>query len=126
MLQPMQTLGPFRISLQTRREATDDALKVVRLTLEAFLRDGPTEAELRQAKDFLTGSFPLRLDSNRKILDQLALIGFYRLPLDWLEQYPARVEAVTREDILRAFRARIRPEALHTVVVGGQLETQSE
>lgn len=125
MLVPMQALGPFRMGLQTRREATDQALRVVRATLADFLRDGPTEAELTQAKNFLTGSFPLRLDSNRKILDQLALIGFYRLPLDWLEQYPARVQAVTREDILRAFRARIRPEALHTVVVGGQLEAQS-
>lgn len=125
MLQPMQALGPFRMGLQTRREATEAALEVVRQTLDEFLCEGPTETELRQAKDYLTGSFPLRLDSNRKILDQLALIGFYRLPLDWLAQYPARVEAVTREDILRAFRARIRPEALHTVVVGGPLEAQS-
>ena len=124
-LEPMQALGPFRIGLQTRREATNAALEVVRKTLEDFLREGPTEAELRQAKDFLVGSFPLRLDSNRKILEQLAVIGFYRLPLDWLAQYPARVEAVTREDIVRAFRARIRSEALHTVVVGGQREAQS-
>jgi zinc protease len=118
--QPMQALGPFVMGLQTRREATAEALRVVRETLEAFLRDGPTEAELVQAKNYLVGSFPLRLDSNRKILDQLAAIGFYRLPLDWLDTYISRVEAVTREDVLRAFRNRIRPEAMHTVIVGGQ------
>lgn len=120
--QPMQELGPFTMGLQTRREATVEAVRVVRETLEQFLRDGPTEAELAQAKNYLVGSFPLRLDSNRKILDHLAVMGFYRLPLDWLDNYASRVEAVTREDILRAFRGRIRPEAMHTVIVGGQLE----
>lgn len=120
---PMQELGPFTIGLQTRREATSEALGVVRETLEGFLRHGPTDAELAQAKSYLIGSFPLRLDSNRKILEHLAVIGFYRLPLDWLDTYASRVEAVTREDVLRAFRSRIRPGALHTVIVGGQLET---
>ena len=120
---PMQEPGAFVMGLQTRREATGEALRVVRETLEAFLRDGPTDAELAQAKNYLVGSFPLRLDSNRKILDHLAVIGFYRLPLDWLDTYASRVEAVTREDILRAFRSRIRPEAMHTVIVGGQIET---
>lgn len=120
--QPMQELGPFTMGLQTRREATVEAVRVMRETLEQFLRDGPTEAELAQAKNYLVGSFPLRLDSNRKILDHLAVICFYRLPLDWLDNYASRVEAVTREDILRVFRSRIRPEAMHTVIVGGQLE----
>lgn len=119
-LEPLQELGPFTIVLQTRREATEEVLQVVRETLQAFLRDGPTEAELEQAKNYLVGSFPLRLDSNRKILEQLSVIGFYRLPLDWLDAYARAVQAVTREDILRVFRSRIRPEALHTVIVGGQ------
>jgi zinc protease len=118
--QPLQELGPFTIGLQTRREATAEALAVVRETLARYLRDGPTEAELAQARNYLVGSFPLRLDSNRKILDHLAMIGFYRLPLDWLDRYTRRVEAVTREDVLRAFRDRIRPEAMHTVIVGGR------
>lgn len=120
--QPMQELGPFTMGLQTRREATVEAVRVVRETLEQFLRDGPTEAELAQAKNYLVGSFPLRLDSNRKILEHLAVMGFYRLPLDWLDNYASRVDAVTREDILRAFRSRIRLKAMHTVIVGGQLE----
>ena len=120
--QPLQELGPFTMGLQTRREATGEAVRVVRETLERFLRDGPTDAELTQAKNYLVGSFPLRLDSNRKILDQLAMIGFYRLPLDWLDTFAGHVKAVTRGDILRAFRSRVRPEAMHTVIVGGPLE----
>ncbi len=123
---PLAELGPMQIGLQTRREATDEALAVVRETLRRFLEEGPTEAELAQAKNNLVGSFPLRLDSNRKILEHLALIGFYRLPLDWLDTYTQKVEAVTREDILRAFRARVRPEAMHTVVVGGQPSARAD
>jgi zinc protease len=94
--------------------------------LSRFLQEGPTEEELVQAKNNLVGGFPLRLDSNKKILEYLAVIGFYRLPLDWLDTYTSKVEAVSHDDILRAFRARVRPEALSTVVVGGQLATGGE
>ena len=123
---PMQEQGPFQIGLQTRRGATDEALHTTREVLARYLQDGPTEAELTQAKNNLVGGFPLRLDSNKKILEYLAVIGFYRLPLDWLESYTAKVEAVSRDDILRAFRKRVRPEALSTVIVGGQLAAGKE
>ena len=123
---PMAERGPFRIGLQTKRESTRQALDSVRAELARFLAEGPTEAELVQAKNNLIGSFPLRIDSNRKILDHLAMIGFYRLPLNWLETYSPSVAAVSREDILRAFRARVRPEAMVTVIVGGQREAQKQ
>jgi zinc protease len=117
---PMKQPGAFQIGLQTRRDATDQALKVVRETLKKYLAEGPSEVELKQAKDNLVGSFPLRLDSNRKILDHLAMMGFYRLPTDWLDSYTKQVAAVTRDDLLRAMRSRLKPDAMATVVVGGQ------
>jgi zinc protease len=119
---PMEQMGPFQIGLQTRRDATREAVDTARAELARFLEEGPSEAELVQAKNNLIGGFPLRIDSNKKILEYLAVIGFYRLPLDWLDTYSAKVDAVTRDDILRAFRARVRPEAMMTVIVGGQLE----
>ncbi len=118
---PLGERGPFQIGLQTRRDATDEAVSVVRQTVAEFLAQGPTEAELEQARNNLVGGFPLRLDSNKKILEYLALIGFYRLPLDWLDRYPREVASVTRDDVLRAFQARVRPEAFSTIVVGGQV-----
>ncbi len=120
---PMRELGPFQIGLQTRRDATDEAVRTVREELTRYLADGPTEVELTQAKNNLVGGFPLRIDSNKKILEHLAMIGFYQLPLDWLDTYSAKVEAVTRQDILRAFRARVEPAAMMTVIVGGQTDT---
>jgi zinc protease len=115
---PMTHAGPFVLGLQTKTEQTDDALKVARDTLRQFIVEGPSEAELKQARDNLTGGFPLRVDSNKKILDYLAMIGFYRLPMDYLDTWIARVEAVDVAAVKRAFAARFDPDKLVTVVVG--------
>jgi zinc protease len=115
---PMLEAGPFQLGLQTKLEQTDDALAVAQATLRQFIADGPSEAELAQAKANLTGGFPLRIDSNRKILDYLAAIGFYRLPLDYLDTWVERVEAVDVAAVKQAFARRIDPDRLVTVVVG--------
>jgi zinc protease len=115
---PMRQAGPFEIGLQTRKEQADEALAVVRQVLRDFLAHGPTPGELKAAKANLVGGFPLRLDSNGKILGQVAMIGFYGLPLDYLDTYQARVEAVTVEDIRRAFAGHVVAERLSTIVVG--------
>ncbi|MCH2219312.1 MAG: insulinase family protein [Dechloromonas sp.] len=114
---PMRQTGPFQIGLQTKRSQAKDAIKVSRDILAAFLKEGPTEEELAAAKANLIGSFPLRLDSNKKILDNVAAIAFFDLPLDYLDQYQAKVQAVTAEDIKQAFARRVRLENLITVTV---------
>lgn len=113
----LKQTGPFQIGLQTKRSQARDALKVTREVLTGFLKDGPSEEELAAAKANLTGSFPLRLDSNKKILENVANIGFYGLPLDYLDQYQARVQAVTTDDVRQAFARRVRPDNLITVTV---------
>ena len=114
---PMRQTGPFQIGLQTKRSQAKDAIKVTRDVLDGFLKDGPTEDELSAAKANLTGSFPLRLDSNKKILDNVAVIGFYGLPLDYLDRYQANVQAVTVDAVKQAFSRRVRPADLMTVTV---------
>lgn len=116
---PQQVAGPFQIGLQTRGGQVDEALGVVRDTLAAFIAEGPTEAELQAAKDNIVNGFGLRLDSNAKILGYVSMIGFYRLPLGWLDTYPRAVSAVTAEQVRDAFARRIRPEYLVTVIAGG-------
>lgn len=115
---PMAQAGPFVLGLQTQKAQTDEALKVVRDTLGRFVREGPTEAELEAARQNLVGGFALRIDSNRKILDNLAVIGWYRLPLDWLERWPDAVAKVTVAQVRDAFARTVDPERLVTVVVG--------
>ena len=114
---PLKQTGPFQIGLQTKRSQAKDAIKVARDVLDGFLKEGPSEEELTAAKANLTGSFPLRLDSNKKLLDNVAAIGFYGLPLDYLDQYQAKVQAVTANEIKQAFARRVRPADLITVTV---------
>jgi zinc protease len=111
--------GPFQVSLQTRGDQAQQALQVVRDTMRDFVADGPTAEELEGAKQNLIGGFALRIDSNQKILNYLSVIGFYDLPLDYLDTFTSRVEAVTLEEIRAAFRRRLDPERVATVVVGG-------
>ncbi len=120
---PQRVAGPFQIGLQTRGSQTADALEVVNETLTTFITDGPTEHELKAAKDNLINGFGLRLDSNRKILDYVAMIGFYQLAPDWLDRYPLAVAAVTTAQVRDAFVRRIRPEHMITVIAGGDGDT---
>lgn len=117
---PMMEDGPFQLGLQTKLAQTDDALKVAQATLRQFIADGPSEAELKQAKDNLTGGFPLRIDSNKKILEYLSLIGFYKLPLDYLDTWVDKVNAVDVAAVKQAFARHIDPDKLVTVIVGGE------
>jgi zinc protease len=117
---PMHAQGPFIIGLQTRSDQINEALDVVRDTVSGFVENGPTDAELTAAKRNLTGGFPLRIDSNGKICEYLAVIGFYDLPLSYLDDFPARVEAVNLEDVKDAFRRRVQPGRMVTVTVGAR------
>lgn len=115
---PMMEAGPFQIGLQTKKDQAEDALKVVRETLAQFMRNGVTEAQLKAAKANLIGGFPMRIDSNKKILDYLAVIGFYQLPSNYLDEYNANIAKVTVAQIKDAFKRRVKPEDFVTIIVG--------
>lgn len=112
--------GAFQLGLTTRPDQADLALSVAREVVARFVADGPTEAELQAAKDNLVNGFGLRLDSNRKLLDNVANIAWNGLPLDYLEHWTDRVQAVTAQDILRAFQRVLQPGRMVTVVVGAK------
>ena len=114
---PLRQTGPFEIGLQTKRSQAKDAIAVTRDVLDGFLKQGPTEEELAAAIANLTGSFPLRLDSNKKILANVAVIGFYGLPLDYLEHYQENIRAVTVDAVKQAFSRHVRSADLMTITV---------
>lgn len=116
---PLAQAGVFQVGLQTKKEQAPQALEVVRETVRRYVADGPTAEELEAAKQNLVGGFPLRIDSNRKIHDYLGVIGFYDLPIDYLDRFVEQVEAVTVEQVRDAFRRRVDPARMVTVVVGG-------
>lgn len=116
---PLAQEGPFQIAVQTKKEQVAEALKVAQDTLAKFVADGPTQPELDAAKQNVIGGFPLRIDSNRKIQDYLSIIGFYRLPLTYLDDFPVQIERVTLEQIRDAWRRRMHPHQMVTVIVAG-------
>lgn len=112
--------GAFTIGLQTRPDQAAQAVKVSRDVLARFVADGPTAAELRAAKDNLIGGFALRIDSNKKLLGNVANIAWNDLPLDYLDRWTERVDALTVADIRAAMQRKLQPERMVTVVVGGK------
>jgi zinc protease len=119
---PLRLEGPFEIGLQTKKEQSEEALRLTQRVLADFVAGGPTKKELIAAKQNIIGGFPLRLDSNKKIIDHLAMIGFYNLPLTYLDDYVKAIDKVTVAQIKEAFQRRIKPEGIVTVVVGAMEE----
>ncbi|MCZ2498044.1 insulinase family protein [Xylophilus sp. Kf1] len=117
--EPAMSAGAFTIGLQTRPDQAREAVEVARSVLAAFVADGPTPAELTAAKDNLIGGFPLRIDSNAKLVGNVANIAWYGLPLTYLDTWTDKVRAVTADDIRKAFGRVLRPDRMVTVVVGG-------
>ena len=115
---PMRRSGPFQMGLQTGNGQRDEALALLNKILRDFIEEGPTQAEMQHAIKNITGGFPLRIDSNKDIIGYIVMIGFYDLPLDYLETFNAKIEAVTAEQVRDAFRRRIHPDRLVTVLVG--------
>ena len=112
--------GAFTAGLQTRPDQANDALALTRQIIADFVAKGPTEEELKAAKDNLIGGFPLRLDSNGKLLDNVANIAWNNLPLDYLEGWTQQVQRVSLDDVRKAFARVLQPDRMVTVVLGGK------
>ena len=117
---PLRHPGPFRLGFQTRGDQSGEALAAARAQLDRFVADGPTAAELEHARRGMALGFPLRIASNASMIGYLAMIGYYGLPLDYLDTWTERIEAIEREQIAAAFRRTLEPARRITVIVGGQ------
>jgi len=115
---PMAQLGPYMFGLQTKGDQAQQAISVMRETLKKFVDEGPTAAELKAAKQNITGGFALRIDSSKKLIGYMAVMAFYDLPLDFLDTYTKKVEAVTVDDIRKAYKKRVHPDKMVNIIVG--------
>ncbi len=115
-LTPLRAKGPLTLSFATEKNNARPALAATRQVLRDFAANGPTEAEMAQAKANLVGSFPLRFDTNAELAGYLKTIGRYDLPSDYLSQYPAAISRLSAEDVKSAWQRRVH--GWHTVVVG--------
>jgi zinc protease len=110
--------GSFWVNFQTRTEATNQAIQGVLAELKSIREAPVTDQELSEAKSFLIGSFPLRLDSTAKLAQVLAQVEFYGLGFEYFSQYPKWIERVTKEDVQRVAKQYLSPQRYALVVVG--------
>lgn len=115
---PMAAGGPFQVSLQTGNDNADDALTLTLDLIDQFVQDGPTAAQLEEARTSILGSFALGTADNSDIIGQLGAMGFYDLPLDYLQWFNQQVRTVTAEDIQTAFQRNLNPDNLAIVSIG--------
>lgn len=123
---PMRQAGPFVSGLQTRNDQAEEALQLLEQQLREFVLNGPTADELKATQKYLTGGFPLRIDSNKDIVEYLAMIGFYGLPLDYLDKYTQKIMDVTVKQIQDAFQQKLSPGRMVTVLVGAPSQVQEK
>lgn len=116
---PMRAAGPFIMTAQTKNAKAEETLAVMRETLEKYVDEGPTAEQLKASKQNIMGGFPLKISSNKKIVEYIAMMGFYDYPLTWLETLVAKVDAITLEQVKDAFKRRVHPDAMVAIIVGG-------
>lgn len=113
-------VGTFQVTMQTKNETAEEAVRIAMEEIRRIREQGVSEEELKDAKDYLIGSFPLRLDTNRRVANFLARAEFFELGLDYPDRYPELIGRITREDVLRVAKRYLQPEKLIVVVVGNQ------
>ena len=118
---PMKYSGYFNVGVQTKNESAKVAIEEVLKEMERIRSVPVTDKELEDAKAYLTGSFPLKLDTNKKIAGMLTAIEFFNLGLDYPDKYPKMINALTKDDILKVARKYLNPDN-YTMVVVGDLE----
>jgi len=114
----LKDAGDFEAETNTRSEATGEVLKLIVDEFWRIQRERVSERELGDAKAYLTGSFPLTIETPESIAMQVVNVLFYGLPLEHLQNFRERVNAVTVDDIQRVARALLRPDRLSIVLVG--------
>ena len=117
---PGKDNGIFQAGLQTKNDQASQALEVMSKTIAQFIADGPTSSELVAAKANLVNGYPLRIDNNRKLLDNVSSIAWNGLPLDTMDIWTKQVEAVTLEQVKAAFQKYLAMDRMKIVVLGAK------
>jgi zinc protease len=110
--------GTFEFVMQTKNETAMEAIRIGNDEIRRMREEPVSDQELNDAKDYLIGSFPLRLDTNRKVASFLAQVEYFKLGLDYPDRYPDLIRSVNGEEVLRVAKKYLHPEMLITVIVG--------
>ncbi|MEF9475579.1 MAG: insulinase family protein [Candidatus Mariimomonas ferrooxydans] len=115
--------GFFKVGLQTKNESANTAIGEVLKEIKKIRDIQVSETELSDAKAFLTGSFPMKIETGRLISRFLVAVEYYGLGMDYIDNYPDYINSVTKEDVLNVAKKYLYPEEFILVVVGNQEKT---
>ena len=121
---PLRETGVFAMGMQTKTEQTEQALTLLNQQLKKYIEEGPEEDELAASLSNITGGFPLKIDSNGKLLEYIAMIGFYDLPIDVLDHFIDNINSVDVKKVNDVLARRLQPDKMVTVVVGKQQQNE--
>ena len=116
--------GLFEVGLQTKNESANTAIGEILKEIKKVRNFPVSDAELSGAKSFLTGSFPMRLETSQRIANFLVAVEYYGLGMDYIDKYPAYINSVTKEDVIRAAKKYLDSENFTLVVVADQKKTE--
>ena len=112
--------GRFQVGLQTKNESANTAIEEILKEIEKIRSVPVSDMELSDAKSFLTGSFPMRIETSRRIAGFLVAVEYHGLGVDYIDNYPVYINGVTKEDVLKAAKKYLDPENITIVVVADQ------
>lgn len=117
-LLPLDHAGVVLGGVATENARVRQSLDLIRGEMASILAAGVTPEELQNAKTYLTGSYPLRFDTNAKIAGELVSIQLENLGIDYIDRRNALIDAVTRDDLMRVAPRILDPEGMLVTVVG--------
>ncbi len=112
--------GAFTVVIQTKNESANDVIAETLKEIRRIQEEPVTGKELADAKAYLSGSFPLRMDTSAKIAGMLTSIEIYHLGLDYPQKYLALIKGITRDDVQRVAKKYLHPDKMVIVVVANQ------
>jgi zinc protease len=114
--------GSFQIVLQTKNATAREAIAICRQQMEVIRKEPVSDKELKAAKKYLVGSFPMRFDTQSKLVNFLSQVEYYHLGLDYPARYPSIISGITKEQVLRVARKYLDPDKAILVIVGNLTE----
>jgi zinc protease len=118
--------GSFQVVLQTKNGSAREAIEIVMKEIARIAKEPVSEEELENAKKYLTGSFPLRLDTQGKLAALFMQIEYFGLGSDYVDRYPGIIRSITREKILEVARKYLEADSWLTVAVANLKEAKIE
>jgi zinc protease len=112
--------GRFQVGLQTKNESANIAIREVLNEIRRIKTEPVTDSELSDAKSFLTGSFPMRIETSSRIAGFLVAVEYYDLGVNYIDNYPVYINSISKEDVLRVAKKYLDDVNFTLVVVADQ------